>query len=504
MEKSYIGLMNENYLKEIGFTKEDITRITTYIQTGIEKHLYTDTKDFNHDIKHIERVLAYVEWILKEKKNHGETLEQENLLRVVALYHDIGKTIGAEEKSHGIIGAKKAKEKLEPELSPKELEIVSLLIETHASHEDTIEFKNDFFTAEEKRNIQALSDILKDADALDRNRINYPAPLGGCDETKLRTKEAREVLSKSNTFLKEYNKAIIQEKERTKKEQILNNYEKLDAWIDQYLENKKNGKEDTGYLFHASMDPSIEVLEPKESTQKGAYVYAGIDPVDCFTMAAFRLSLLFRRKREKETNKRQIIDVFPGTINKTLKDKYITIYRLPETTFTEYVRGSTSSPNREWASKESVTPLEEVSFEALDLLNHIVKRGQLNIIENENEALKLESVLPNQTEIWDLKKLKTNPNAIKEKEQMRDAFVSYYAKEYLPIVKDAYHTLYAGIQKYSEDYYKEHQEYPDYSSEDEIHIGILENLLLPEIRNPKKIEEQLKSLKDIHNQKKIY
>lgn len=92
----------------------------------------------------------------------------------------------------------------------------------------------------------------------------------------------------------------------------------------------------------------------------------------------------------------------------------------------------------------------------------------------------------------------------KKKNKCEMLFVSYYAKEYLPLVKDAYHTLYAGIQKYSEDYYKEHQEYPDYSSEDEIHISILENILLPEIRNPKKIEEQLKSLKDIHNQKKIY
>ena len=85
---------------------------------------------------------------------------------------------------------------------------------------------------------------------------------------------------------------------------------------------------------------------------------------------------------------------------------------------------------------------------------------------------------------------------------MRDAFVSYYAKEYLPVVKEAYRELYDGIKKYSEDYYKEHQEYPDYSSEDEKHIVILENLLLPEIRNHKKIEKQLESLKDIQNQKK--
>ncbi len=134
-------------------------------------------------------------------------------------------------------------------------------------------------------------------------------------------------------------------------------------------------------MFHASMDPSITLLTPKESTQQGSYVYAGIDPVDCFTMATFRLSTLFRRQREKETGKRQIIDVFPGTIEKTLQDKFVTIYRLPEQQFFEYVRSATSSPNREWVSKDKVIPQEEVTFEAMDLLNYIKSRGLLNVIK---------------------------------------------------------------------------------------------------------------------------
>ena len=39
------------------------------------------------------------------------------------------------------------------------------------------------------------------------------------------------------------------------------------------------------------------------------------------------------------------------------------------------------------------------------------------------------------------------------------------------------------IQKYSSEYFQEHHEYPDYSSEDEVHIKQLENIILPKLEN---------------------
>lgn len=211
MEKSYIRLCEEFLLQE-GFTAEEITQIEQFTNEGITKSLYTDTKDFDHDIKHIERVLTYVEWILNAKKNRGEILQDENLLRIASLYHDIGKTLGASDENHGLVGSIEAQKLLTSELNFRDRAIVSLLIKTHASHDDQVDFENFIFTEEEKKNIQLLSDILKDADALDRNRLNYPAPIGGCDEKKLRTKEAKEILEKTNLFLKQYNLSIIKEK----------------------------------------------------------------------------------------------------------------------------------------------------------------------------------------------------------------------------------------------------------------------------------------------------
>ena len=482
METSYIEVMNKDYLLNLGFQPEQLNFISELVKKGIQEKLYTNTKDFKHDLKHIERVLTYVQWILNEKKKNGKVIENQELLFYATLYHDIGKTIGASNKEHGKVGRQELYKYLEDALDEKSIKIVSSLIKTHASEDDRVEFSEDF-SEEEKKRIQELSDILKDADALDRNRLNYPAPMGVCDVNKLRTQEARKILKFSDQFLEEYNKAIIFTKEKESGTKIFNNYQKLDEWIQQYLENKKNGQEEIGYMFHASMDPGIFHLTPIESTQKGSYVYAGVDPVDCFTMATFRLSSLFKRGKNEETKVRQIIDVFPGTIEATLQHKFLTIYRVPEQEFTEYVRASTSSSRREWVSSKEIFPVEEVTFPAMDLLNHIKEKGLLEIVENPSERFALKSMMPGRINIWDLKKVKENPLVFAEKHMLIEQFLNYYAPHFLPAYCEAEQLMLREIQKYSSEYFQEHHEYPDYSSEDEVHIKQLENIILPKLEN---------------------
>lgn len=475
----------------LGFLPEQLNFISELVKKGIQEKLYINTKDFKHDLKHIERVLIYVQWILNEKKKNGEVIENLELLFNATLYHDIGKTIGATNEEHGKIGSQEVYKYLENTLDEKSMKIVSSLIKTHASENEIVELSGEF-SEEEKRKIQELSDILKDADALDRNRLNYPVPMGVCDENKLRTKEARKILKFSDQFLEEYNKAIIFTKEKESGTKIFNNYQKLDEWINQYLENKKNNHEEIGYMFHASMDPSIFHLTPIESTQKGNYVYAGVDPVDCFTMATFRLSSLFKRGKNAETKVRQIIDVFPGTIEATLQHKFITIYRVPEQEFTEYIRASTSSLRREWVSSNEVSPVEEATFLATDLLNHIKERGLLEIVENPSERFALKSVMPGKINIWDLKKAKDNPLIFTEKHLLIEQFLNYYAPHFLPAYCEAEQLMFHEIKKYSLEYYRKYHEYPDYSSEDEVHIKQLENIILPKLENRDYIDYLLK------------
>ena len=488
MEKSVISTMNYEYLINLGLKEGQIPFIESLIQRAISEKLYTNTKDFYHDLKHIERVITYVLLIINEKEKNKEIIENKNLLILSALYHDIGRTIGSSNQEHGIIGAQEVTKYLETTLSPQEIDVIKRLIITHAQEEDEVRLDDTSYTEEEKKNIQLLSDILKDADALDRNRLNYPPPLGTCDINKLRTQEAKKLFSKTADFLFQYMTAIIHTKEKEKNQSILNNYSLLDEWINQYLEHKKMGQEEKGFMFHASLDPSIEILEPQESTQKGSYVYGGVDPIDCFTMASFRMSSLFARSRDKETNQRIIIEVFPETIKKTLTGKYITLYRLPEYEFQEYKREVTSSPRREWVSENAVQPIEEVTFLALELLEYLKSKGLLNIVGNISKRQQLRQVLPGAIRIWDLKHQKNNPNYRAKKDAMADYIWTYYAPEFLPAIKDARRYIDEEIEKYNQKYYETHREYPDYSSEDETHLKVLQDRIIPKIQSKEYID----------------
>ena len=46
LEQSYLKVFDEEKLKKYHLTKDDQQKIVALVNEGIEKHLYTDTKDF--------------------------------------------------------------------------------------------------------------------------------------------------------------------------------------------------------------------------------------------------------------------------------------------------------------------------------------------------------------------------------------------------------------------------------------------------------------------------
>lgn len=206
MEKSNIKNMDRNYLNSIGFQENQIYLIYDLVHKGMKEQIYTKIHVPYHNIEHIERVLCYCIWILNKKISKGEILKNTDILLYSALYHDCGRNWTVSNKMHGIVGAKLAKEKLKRNFNNKDLNIVELLIETHAKPNDIVDFKNYKFTKSDKENIQILSNILKDADALDRNRIKI-FKFAQCNPNYLRTNEAKEIYHISDIFLKKYEKA---------------------------------------------------------------------------------------------------------------------------------------------------------------------------------------------------------------------------------------------------------------------------------------------------------
>lgn len=202
MEKSCIKLMNKKYLDKIGIKSIQISKIEELVKRVINEKLYTKTLVPYHNIKHIEKVLIYSYLILNKKKLNGEKVNNEEILLYAALYHDCGRRY-ALSKNHGIVGAKIAREKLKDTFDEKTINSICLLIETHAIVEDEVNFKDYDYTKEEKNNIQILSNILKDSDALDRNRIKL-FKFAQCNPKFLRTKEAKEIYKISDSVFNEY------------------------------------------------------------------------------------------------------------------------------------------------------------------------------------------------------------------------------------------------------------------------------------------------------------
>lgn len=214
MERNYIKFINANYLRKLGFSKKQIDKVEELFHHGIQEKLYTKSRVPYHNMKHIEKVIMYAIWILNKKAKKEEFLEDQDILLWAALYHDCGRSFKAPGKKHGIVGAEIAKNKLKSILEDKTINSICLLIETHANASDEVDFKNYNYKKKEKKNIQLLSNILKDADALDRNRIEL-FPFAKCDINRLRTVEAKDIYYQSDLFYKKYKEAIKESRKST-------------------------------------------------------------------------------------------------------------------------------------------------------------------------------------------------------------------------------------------------------------------------------------------------
>lgn len=170
-----------------------------YLEYMRELHSDMLYKSEIHGQQHIIRTCLWAYLIGKLQKIDKGSL---SILLSSAMYHDIGRVNDLEDKDHGLNGAKLLnKYRI---IDPKDLALIQGLITSHSLDDDEDFVVFNYFDIKDQKYFRFLANILKDADALDRNRVLYFDCCGQLDPKYLRTNESKKLVKASNQLLFNY------------------------------------------------------------------------------------------------------------------------------------------------------------------------------------------------------------------------------------------------------------------------------------------------------------
>lgn len=161
-----------------------------YVQTLNRDALYTSRI---HGYAHIERVILYGGLIALHEGCNEEDIK---LLLTSCSYHDIGRINDMVDDSHGARSAEKVPSLVD--FTGEDLAIIQASIKAHSVDDSLIDkIIKDFHISDTKR-AQLIAKMLKDADALDRVRVN------ALDPSYLRFEYSRQYIDFSVALCKYY------------------------------------------------------------------------------------------------------------------------------------------------------------------------------------------------------------------------------------------------------------------------------------------------------------
>ena len=224
---------------EIEEILDDMEEIPQNIMLQIDRNVINEIKNMKdrklyegkkiHSDRHIQNVMLFAS-ILGKKNNLTE--EEQTLLVEAAKFHDSGRT-SDNDRNHAEPGAKIAGYHLKNQYSSEDLKIIQIAIEYHEANEeqagqiDNKILNNLFEKYQLGKDYHAkaikISELLKDADALDRTRF---AVRGKLDEKYLHSQCAKD--------LKDFATSINEKYAEKDLEKICKNNECLRESIENY------------------------------------------------------------------------------------------------------------------------------------------------------------------------------------------------------------------------------------------------------------------------------
>lgn len=172
-----------------------IERYHYYAQRLKKEYFYRP--EGTHGIMHTRRVLM-LNLVLSTRLNISP--RRLNILCTAALYHDIGRINDNVDPGHGVESFRRAREMgLINLLGSSDQEILRYIIENHCISDQKAREHLPQYALPDLQESQELFDIFKDADGLDRVRIN------DLDQRQLRTDEGKNLLLVARQLFHDFN-----------------------------------------------------------------------------------------------------------------------------------------------------------------------------------------------------------------------------------------------------------------------------------------------------------
>ena len=194
-------MVNNEIDMKINFENSHFLRVLESISNSNIYKTFTPELSNQHKISHIQKVLIFSQIIAQNEKLNKEEIK---ILLASAAFHDCGRKKDRDNGEHGLSSAKIAGEYFKGniknvyKIKPEEIVVVQAVIEYHVVKEEFLGQVNEarlkeicykYNIKDEKfEKVKRISEILKDADALDRTRFVSGSNL---DSRFLRTKTAR-------------------------------------------------------------------------------------------------------------------------------------------------------------------------------------------------------------------------------------------------------------------------------------------------------------------------
>ncbi len=239
--------------------------------------------DTIHGISHNERVALLACYIgIKEGLNNDEL----KLVLEAAMYHDIGRGFEGNHGHNSATIVDRNKEYIFPDLSDDETNIIKSLCHGHSNADYRYKEIAELYKLKNIEEFKKLLDIIKDADALDRIRLQR---FGQLDEKYLRTETSKRIIDLSKELFQEY----LSIQKTSKKEEIKNINITSNYIFDNALRNQLLFDGENYYLVRSLNKTDIENLD------SGKGIIPKVDDKDGFTVQDVMAQI---RMQHRKTN----------------------------------------------------------------------------------------------------------------------------------------------------------------------------------------------------------